>query len=123
MKTDRIIHSLITSRWRFETRLINLAMSNPAYRAELLANPRDVYTKELGSAIPEELNIEVIEEDYTSLYMVLPQLRQYLREESNPNDMSNVLDDSFGEPELDLPLLVGAYTNWLILKQNSVNPL
>ena len=48
------------------------AVKDPAFRAELLANPKGVLVRELGVALPDFLEVQVVEETPTSVYLVLP---------------------------------------------------
>ena len=113
---DIDIYKILSARWKFETSLVKNAISDRAYRAELKANPRKVYAKELGSELPAELKIEIIEEDGISLFLVLPQLIQLLKVSGNSNDTVKSFDDQWNQLQVDLPLLVGAYANWLLTK-------
>ena len=52
--------------------LIARAWADPAFRKALLSSPRETIARELGAAIPPEVEIEVVEETPTRLYVVLP---------------------------------------------------
>lgn len=64
----------------FEGRIIARAWRDPEYRDELLSNPRSAVSEELDIEVPEETNIEVLEEREDTLYLVLPR---------NPNEFVN----------------------------------
>ena len=56
-----------------KARLISKAMSDPSFRAQLVADAKAIISKELGLSIPDEIQIEVHEESTTTLHLVLPQ--------------------------------------------------
>jgi hypothetical protein len=53
-------------------RVVERAMSDQAFRAHLMANPRAAVENELGISIPADLTIRVVEERPTEFYIVLP---------------------------------------------------
>jgi len=62
----------VRTRKDLEIHLITRALKDEAFKQELLANPKPVVEKELGAKLPEELEINVLEETEDTLYMVLP---------------------------------------------------
>jgi len=62
----------VRTRKDLEIHLITRALKDEAFKQELLANPKAVVEKELGTKLPEELEINVLEETEDTLYMVLP---------------------------------------------------
>jgi hypothetical protein len=54
-----------------EAQVIAQAVQDPAYRARLLADPRDVFA-EMGLSIPPEVKIQAVEETAGQYYLVLP---------------------------------------------------
>ncbi|MBI4276868.1 MAG: NHLP leader peptide family natural product precursor [Armatimonadetes bacterium] len=48
------------------------AMKDPAFRKELLADPKAALQRLLGEELPAELNVRVVEEDANTVYLVLP---------------------------------------------------
>ncbi|GAA6615663.1 NHLP leader peptide family RiPP precursor [Scytonema sp. NUACC26] len=56
----------------FEMKLIAKAWTDEAFRQQLLSNPKAVVEQEFGSALPEGINVEIIQEPANTLYMVLP---------------------------------------------------
>jgi len=62
----------VRTRKDLEIHLITRALKDEAFKRELLTNPKAVVEKELGAKLPEELEINVIEETEDTLYMVLP---------------------------------------------------
>lgn len=55
------------------TEMINRKLAeDPAWRQQLLADPRAALSELVGMDIPEAVRIEVHEESFTSLHVVLP---------------------------------------------------
>lgn len=52
--------------------IVKKASENEAFRAELLADPKDALEKELGVTIPEGFKIGVHEDNIMSINLVLP---------------------------------------------------
>jgi hypothetical protein len=61
-----------SERAAFEQRIVGRALAEPEFRARLLANPREAMSEELGFAVPEGLEIDVVEERPGRLAIVLP---------------------------------------------------
>ncbi len=55
-----------------ETLLISKAMTDEAFKSELISNPKAVIAREMGQELPEDLEIEVLEPTQKKLYLVLP---------------------------------------------------
>ncbi|MGJ5675413.1 MAG: NHLP leader peptide family RiPP precursor [Nostochopsis sp.] len=95
----------VKTRKDLEIHLITRALKNEEFRQELIANPKAVVEKELGVKLPEELEIKVLEETESTLYMVVP---------SNPYE---------GIFEEELKVLVGmTYENvacWVLEQQRN----
>lgn len=62
----------IKTRKDLEAHLITRSFEDERFKQELLANPKVVVEKELGTELPESLEIKVIEETETVLYIVIP---------------------------------------------------
>jgi hypothetical protein len=62
----------VRTRKDLEIHLITRALKDEGFKREFLANPKVVVEKELGTKLPEELEINVLEETEDTLYMVLP---------------------------------------------------
>jgi hypothetical protein len=60
------------TRNELEAKIIARAWQDEAFKQELLSNPKAVFSQEIGHSIPDEVEIRVIEENPTTLYMVLP---------------------------------------------------
>ena len=59
-------------REQFDQQLIEKAMKDQDFRQRLLENPKTVIAEETGVKIPEGLNVKVLQEDQSSVYLVLP---------------------------------------------------
>ena len=81
--TDSSIPEKNRTRREFETELIAKAWKDAGFKQELLSNPQAVYARELGQQIPEHIQIQVLEEDSNTLYLVLPRSPQVSEELSN----------------------------------------
>jgi hypothetical protein len=62
----------LKTRKDLEIHLITRALKDESFRAELIANPKAVIEQEIGSKLPDELEIAVLEETEDTIYMVLP---------------------------------------------------
>ena len=60
------------SRAEMERRLIDRSLEDQAFRQRLLADPRAVIEHELGSRLPESVEVRVVEESAETIYLVLP---------------------------------------------------
>ena len=62
----------LKSRKDLEIHLITRALKDEDFKRELIANPKAVIESELGTKLPDELEINVLEETEDTIYMVLP---------------------------------------------------
>lgn len=62
----------VKTRKNLEIHLITRALKDEAFRHELITNPKAVIEEELGTKLPDELEIKVLEETEDTIYMVLP---------------------------------------------------
>jgi hypothetical protein len=62
----------VKTRKDLEVHLITRALKDEGFKQELLANPKVLVEQEVGTKLPEELEINVLEETENTLYMVLP---------------------------------------------------
>jgi hypothetical protein len=62
----------LKTRKDLEIHLITRAWKDESFRTELIANPKAVIEQEIGSKLPDELEITVLEETEDTIYMVLP---------------------------------------------------
>ena len=60
------------SRQDFEREVIARAGADPAFRAELLADPRAAVKKAYGVDLPPSIELRVVEETPSVFYLVLP---------------------------------------------------
>ncbi len=63
----------LTARQRLEAQLIDRAMKDKAFREELVRDPKAVFTRDLGISMPANIDVQVVEESPTTVYLVLPQ--------------------------------------------------
>lgn len=64
-----------------KVRIINKAVEDADFRAQLLADPRSAISAELGQPIPEGFTIHVHEESATTVHLTLPVSDQLAEEE------------------------------------------
>jgi Nitrile hydratase, alpha chain len=62
----------VKTRKDLEIHLITRALKNEEFKQELVANPKGAIEQELGVKLPEDLEIQVLEETENTLYLVLP---------------------------------------------------
>jgi hypothetical protein len=60
------------TRGQLWDKIVEQAQKNPAYFAALKADPRGLMEKQLGTAIPKNVNIKLLEETPETYYIVLP---------------------------------------------------
>ena len=60
------------TRQDIEAHMIAQAWKDEAYKQELLSNSKAVIEREFGVQLPAVVNVHVMEEDSTNLYLVLP---------------------------------------------------
>ena len=59
-------------RAEMERRLIQRSLEDDAFRQELLGDPKSAVEEELGTRLPEEVRLVVVEETADTVYLVLP---------------------------------------------------
>jgi hypothetical protein len=60
------------SRVEAERRLRERADADPAFRADLIADPKAAIESEFGVPVPDGVNVQVHEESLSELHLVLP---------------------------------------------------
>ncbi len=60
------------SRAEMEHRLINRSLEDESFRQRLLDDPRGTIEQELGTRLPEGMEVRVVEESAQTIYLVLP---------------------------------------------------
>ena len=61
-----------TARKSAEAQLIARAQKDPAFRQELVNDPKGVFARELGLSMPDTIGVQVLEERPDQVYLVLP---------------------------------------------------
>lgn len=61
-----------SQRFKIENRVVRRAWADHEYRSRLLADPKAAVAEELGVALPDKLDVRVVEERSDLLYIVLP---------------------------------------------------
>jgi hypothetical protein len=60
------------SRVEWERRLINRSLEDEDFRQRLLEDPKGTVEQELGSGLPEGVEVRAVEESADTIYLVLP---------------------------------------------------
>jgi hypothetical protein len=60
------------TRGQLWDKIVEQAQKNPKYYQQLMADPRSLMEKQLGTSIPKSVNIKVLEEANDTYYIVLP---------------------------------------------------
>jgi hypothetical protein len=61
-----------SGRAQMERRLVERSLQDDAFRRRLLADPKAAVEEELGTPLPEEVQVRVVEETAQTIYLVLP---------------------------------------------------
>jgi hypothetical protein len=61
-----------SSRAAMERRLIERSLKDEEFRQRLLEDPKGALEQELGSALPEGVQVRAVEETADTIYLVLP---------------------------------------------------
>lgn len=80
-----------------QRQIIDRAASDPEFRAELLANPKEAISRQLGIPLPANINVRVIEEQPGEVILVLP---------ARAMQSGSTLSDA------DLEAVAGGSTGW-----------
>ncbi len=63
---------MAVTRGQLLDKIVEQAEHNPDYYGQLMKDPRNLMSRQLGTAIPSNVNIKVIEETPDTYYIVLP---------------------------------------------------
>lgn len=78
------------TRRDIEAKIIAKAWKNETFKQELLTNSKAVIEQEFGVQFPEAVNVQVQEENPTSLYFVLPMSPQIEGQEISEEELDAV---------------------------------
>lgn len=59
-------------RTEIQNKIIEKAMTDEAFKKELIANPKEALKKEFNIELPEDINVKVLEETEKQYYLVIP---------------------------------------------------
>jgi hypothetical protein len=59
-------------RAEVERRIVQRSLQDDAFRQRLLSDPKAVVEEELGTRLPEEVQVRAVEESADTIYLVLP---------------------------------------------------
>jgi Nitrile hydratase, alpha chain len=77
------------TRGQLWDKIVEQAEKNPKYYDQLMSDPRGLMEKQLGTAIPKNVNIKVLEEANDTYYIVLPAFAKE-GEELSDSDLEKV---------------------------------
>jgi hypothetical protein len=87
----------INQRDDLQSEIIAKAWKDDKFKQELLSNPKAVFSREYGIDIPDNVQINVVEENASTVYLVIP--------------VKPSLDDSRELAEEELELVAGGAMN------------
>lgn len=79
-----------STRDELQRQVIERALSDQQFRRDLVANPRETIERELDVALPDGVEISVVEETPSSVYVVLPPATTQTGEELSDADLEDV---------------------------------
>jgi hypothetical protein len=59
-------------RAEIKRRLLERSLQDDVFRQQLLADPRAIVEREIGTQLPEEVRVVAVEETADTIYLVLP---------------------------------------------------
>jgi len=62
----------LKQRQELEAQFIAKAWEDDKFKQELLSNPKATFAKAMGTELPENMKIQVLEESPTNYYLVIP---------------------------------------------------
>jgi hypothetical protein len=75
----------LKQRKELEAQFIAKAWEDDKFKQELINNPKTAFGKAMGASLPENIQIQVMEETPTTYYLVIPQ---------NPEASEELSDDA-----------------------------
>ncbi|MGI3783235.1 MAG: NHLP leader peptide family RiPP precursor [Janthinobacterium lividum] len=81
--TTESIDRAVGARKDIERKLVARALKDDAFRQRLLSDPKDALAEEIGQSLPSDIDVKVMEESTTSIYVVLPSKQSQSRELSD----------------------------------------
>lgn len=69
----KLISQSLNARAELEQKLIEQAWGDETFKQELINNPKAVINRESRQQLPEELEVEVLQETTNKVYLVLPE--------------------------------------------------
>jgi hypothetical protein len=79
-----------SSRDTMTSQVIERATRDPQFRQELLQNPKETLERELGVRLPAGIEIRVVEETPSTLYLILPPQPMQAGQELSDQELEQV---------------------------------
>jgi hypothetical protein len=90
-----------------QQQVIDRAGTDPAFRAQLIQNPRDAINAQLGISLPDGVAVRVIEEQPGEVVLVLPNQTMGSGTRLSGEDLENVAGGCYGGAQ---SMCVGTWT-------------
>jgi hypothetical protein len=66
------MENIIRQRVKIEQLLVEKAMKDALFRAQLILHPNETVEKEFDIKLPERTQVKVLEEDANTVYLIIP---------------------------------------------------
>jgi hypothetical protein len=86
----------LDSRGALQDFISEKAANDPAYREALIANPKAVLESHVGSKMPDEFNVKVVEEAPDTMYLIAPFVPPSETSELSDDDLEQVAGGFLG---------------------------
>ncbi len=97
------------TRKDIEARIIAKAWKDEAYKQKLLSNSKSVIGQEFNVQLPKEVSVQVMEENPTSLYFVLPARPEIFGQEISDEQLQAIA----GGASVDLVKIAAATASYV----------
>lgn len=78
------------SRAEIERTLVQRSLQDESFRQQLLDDPKETVVQELGTQLPEDVEVRVVQESAQTIYLVLPVRSDLQTRELSDQDLEEV---------------------------------